>query len=230
MSTPVSTRIALLALAAAMPIACAEETAGPDAPSAQVASYNPGVVTLEWQQRARELVAAARFNALAGGRLYAGLSVAQHAAIEDVDRLLPADLIDPGTGFGPGGRARYEARRGAVAGASARVLGFIFPTAVNTLEQLLADQGSTGPGEVHPEFTRGVAIGRSAGDAMVEHLKTDGFTAPWTGTVPVGPGLWIPTALPPGGGVLPNVKPYFLTSNSQFRPAPPPAFGSAAFN
>jgi hypothetical protein len=82
---------------------------------------------------------------------------------------------------------------------------------------------------MHRQFTRGVGIGRAAGDAMIAHLKTDGFTAPWTGTVPVGPGLWIPTSLPPGGGVLPNVRPYFLTSNSQFRPAPPPAFGSAAF-
>jgi hypothetical protein len=83
---------------------------------------------------------------------------------------------------------------------------------------------------VHPHFTSGVTAGRVAGDVMVEHLKNDKFTAPWTGTVPVGPGLWIPSSLPPGGGVLPGVTPYFLTSASQVRSAPPPAFGSAAFN
>jgi hypothetical protein len=39
-----------------------------------------------------------------------------------------------------------------------------------------------------------------------------------------GPGLWTTTALPPAGGMLGNVTPYFIESAEQFRPAPPPAY------
>ena len=63
---------------------------------------------------------------------------------------------------------------------------------------------------------------------MTDWAKTDHFTDPWTGTVPTGPGAWKSNG-PPVGAVLGAVAPYFLTSASQFRPAPPPAFGSPAF-
>jgi hypothetical protein len=229
MSTRIPLRIGLLALAAAMPFACAQETTAPVQRAAQVAPFPEGLVTLEWQEQARNLVAANRFNPLAAARVYAALGKAQHQAINQVDKLVLAEGA-LGGGFGPGGRSRFEARRGAVAGASARVLSFLFPAAAGALDQEVLDQGNNGPGQVHPQFSRGVATGRAAGDAMIEHLKTDGFTKPWTGTVPTGPGIWIPSALPPAGGMMPGVTPYFLTSGSQFRPAPPPEFGSVAFN
>jgi membrane-associated phospholipid phosphatase len=89
-------------------------------------------------------------------------------------------------------------------------------------------EGEAGPGNVHPQFTRGFAIGQSKGEAMVNRVMNDRFTAPWTGTVPVGPGMWIANG-PPGAAMLGGVASYFLNSNSQFRSSPPPAFGSAAF-
>src|SRR2546422_11411478 len=61
---------------------------------------------------------------------------------------------------------------------------------------------------------------------------TDGFDQPWTGTVPVGPGLWFSSAKPPQPPVnaqLPGMRPFFLRSADQFRPAPPSAFGSPAY-
>jgi hypothetical protein len=221
-------RIGLLATAAALPFACAQDTTDPGVRSAQVTPFNTEPVTLEWQEQARNLVAANRLSPLAAGRVYAALGMAQYQAIKQVDKLVPAGAAEGG--FGPGGRSRFEARRGAAAGASARVLGFLFPAAAAALDQKVLDQGSDAPGQVHPQFSRGVAAGRDAGDAMIEHLKNDGFTRPWTGTVPTGPGIWVPSALPPAGGVLGAVTPYFMTSGSQFRPAPPPAFGSVAFN
>jgi membrane-associated phospholipid phosphatase len=89
-------------------------------------------------------------------------------------------------------------------------------------------EGNAAPANLHPQFTRGLATGRSTGDNLVARLKGDHFTAPFTGTVPVGSGLWIPNG-PPAGATLGGVTPYFLTSGDQFRPAPPPAFGSAAY-
>lgn len=203
-------------------------TATPDR-SAEVSPAPTGPVTLEWQEQARNLVSANRFNPLAAARAYAALSVAQHGALTEADKLL-ADDEGQSDGFGPGGRSRFEARRGAVAGASARVLGFFFPAAADALNQKLEGEADDGPGQTHPAFQRGVAIGRSAGDAMIERLQNDGFTSPWTGTVPTGPGIFIPVSLPPAGAAFGNVKPYFMTSGSQFRPAPPPPFGSVAFN
>jgi membrane-associated phospholipid phosphatase len=164
---------------------------------------------------------------LAAIRVYAALSVAQYRAVmatpdSDQDGQLPAN------GVGAGGRSALEARRGAVAGASARVLGFLFPSAATALNQRAEAEGEAGPGNVHPHFRRGLDIGEAAGAAIVEHLKADRFTTPWTGTVPVGPGMWTANG-PPAGATFGGVTPYLLNSGAQFRPAPPPAFNSPAF-
>jgi hypothetical protein len=147
---------------------------------------------------------------LAAGRVYAAISVAQYRAAKAAE---PSSLP---------GAAAYEARQGAVAGASVQVLSFLFPAAADSLARTLISASG--------EFARGVAIGRAAGDEMVERLKVDGFTRAWTGTAPTGPGMWTPVTNPPSGVTLGSAVPYFLTSGSQLRPAAPPTFGSAAFN
>jgi membrane-associated phospholipid phosphatase len=164
---------------------------------------------------------------LAAARVLAAVSVAQYQAVlatSDSDQ----DDFAPSNGVGPGGRSALEARRGAVAGASARVLGFLFPAAAGALNERAQAEGEAGPGNVHPHFTRGFVLGEHAGTAMVERLKTDLFTTPWTGTVPVGPGMWIANG-PPAGATFGGVKPYLLTSGAQFRPLAPPSFNSPAF-
>jgi hypothetical protein len=164
-------------------------------------------------------------SALAAGRVYAALAVAQHRAVRTID--FKAESGDNRHGIELRGRSLYEARRGAVAGASQRVLSYLFPAAAASLAQLVAAQGGPDPDS---HFNRSVPVGQTQGDALVVHLQNDGFTKPWTGTVPTGPGMWIPTTLPPGGGMLPFVQSYYMKSNAQFRPPPPPAFGSPAFN
>jgi hypothetical protein len=165
--------------------------------------------------------------------VYAALSVAQERALNRVDRVAPAEgpseIAPWSADIQPGHQAYDDVVRGAIAGASAKVLTFLFPAAERQIERLLIVQGGGASGPLSPEFKQGSAVGRVAGQQLVDHLKNDGFTKPWTGTVPTGAGYWIPSALPPGGGVLPGVTPYFLGSNSQFRPGPPPAFGSPSF-
>ena len=218
-----------LAVVAVLNLGCWQGLAEPVDATAHVAAFEEAPVSLAWHEAARNLVAANRLSAPAAGRMYAALGVAQHRAVKQVDGSVITDGDDP-NGFGIGGRALYEARRGAVAGASARVLAFFFPAAEPSLAQLVTNQAGEGPGEVNPHFTQGVAVGRAAGDVMVVHVQSDGFTAPWNGTVPTGAGIWTPTSLPPGAGMLSFVKSYFMATSSQFRPAPPPAFMSAAFN
>ena len=220
-----------IALAA---VGCAEQGNGPTAPAASSSAesrtrsdFPLTPSSIGWQGQARALVGANNLSPLAATRVYAALSVAQYRAVlsthdSDNDGQLPAN------GIGPGGRAALEAHRGAVAGASARVLSFLFPAAAASLEQRAMAEADATPGAVHPEFTRGLALGRGVGDAMVERLRTDGFTTPWTGTVPTGPGMWIANG-PPAGPTFGGVRPYLLNSGGQFRSPPPPAFGSPAF-
>jgi hypothetical protein len=168
-----------------------------------------------------------RSSPLAAARIYAALSVAQYWAVTTIDGP-DTDGELPANGVGSGGRSLLEARRGAVAGASVQVLSFFFPAAASSLQDLANGQGDATPGEVHPDFTRGLAVGRAAGDVIVARCKTDGFTTPWDGSIRTGPGVWIPTGTP-AGATFGRVKPYLLTSGSQFRAAPPPPFGSPAF-
>src|SRR5262249_60567672 len=54
---------------------------------------------------------------------------------------------------------------------------------------------------------------------------TDPSAVPSTAKPRVGPGLWTPAG-PPAGATLSGMTRYFLTSADEFRPPPPPAFGS----
>ncbi len=208
-------------------VACSDEQL-PTAPSRAILAGPAASAILDWNAQARSLVAANRLSPLAAGRVHAALGMAQYAAVQSIAN--PDFTQLAGGGYGAGGRALFEARRGAVAGASAEVLAFFFPAAASALDQAAADMGEAGAGGVHPEFKRGVASGRTAAAAVIEHCRHDGFTTPWQGPAPTGAGIWIPNSLPPAGGTLGSVTTYFLTSGSQFRPAAPPAFGSAAFN
>jgi membrane-associated phospholipid phosphatase len=199
----------------------------PTGASRSVSSFDLSPATLDWQQQARDLAGANNLSPLAAGRVYAALSAAEYRAvmaIDDVDE----DGTTPSEGLGAGGRSALEANRGAVAGASAEVLTFFFPKSAATFDQLVRTEADAQPGNVHPQFTRGLAIGRGIGDAVVDRAKGDHFTAPFTGTIPVGPGMWIANG-PPAGATLSGMTRYFLTSADQFRPPPPPAFGSPEF-
>jgi membrane-associated phospholipid phosphatase len=181
--------------------------------------FTAGLASPAWQAKAATLVAQAGFNPQTATHAYPLLGVAQYLAVQRAEAQ------------GLGGRAQFEADRGAVAGASAVVLTYLFPSQAQALEDLVATQANAGPGGPHPAFALGEAIGRAVGAGIVVRAQGDGFSAPFTGTIPVGPGFWISNTTPAtiAGGQLPGVTPWFLTSASQFRPGPPPAFGSAAF-
>jgi membrane-associated phospholipid phosphatase len=158
---------------------------------------------------------------LQSAHAYALLGVAQYLAVQNADAAV-----------GSNGRSQLEAERGAVAGASAAVLTYLFPASAQSFEDLVTEQGNAGPGELHPLFTRGEAIGRAVGAEIVTRARADGFGRPINPAPPIGPAFWTTNApgLPVAGGDLPGTTPWFLTSANQFRPGPPPAFGSADFN
>jgi membrane-associated phospholipid phosphatase len=112
-------------------------------------------------------------------------------------------------------------------------LTYQFPASAQALEAMVTAQANAGPGQQHPAFAAGEAIGRAVGAQIVARAIADHFTDANTAVPPVGPGYWTSSAIPPtpvDGGQFKGVTPWFLTSSSQFRPVPHPAFGSPAFN
>jgi len=120
--------------------------------------------------------------------------------------------------------ASGDGREDAVAGAASNVLTYLYPDESLRVGALAAELASPGSSA----FARGAVIGQ----LMVARAESDGSDVVWTGTAPEGPGLWVPT--PPG--FFPPLEPlvgtwrtWNLSSGAQFRPGPPPAYGSAAF-
>jgi membrane-associated phospholipid phosphatase len=104
-----------------------------------------------------------------------------------------------------------------VDGAASTVLAYLFPgSPVGT-----------------PSDEKSFAHGERIAQGLIEEAESDGSGATWTGTAPVGDAFWIPT--PPAFVAAPleplagTWRPWNLRSGSQFRPEPPPAYGSAEF-
>jgi membrane-associated phospholipid phosphatase len=192
-----------------------------------------GLVSPDWQATLTALVAQNHVNPLAAGRAYALLGVAQYRAVQLAEREGHGDA-DHSSDDARSDRAERGNRasdHGAVAGASAVVLSYLFPLQQQAFEDLVTAQRDASPGRSQRSFSRGEAIGRTEGARIVARAKGDGFDKSFTGTIPVGPGFWFSNTAPAtvGGGQMPEVLPWFLTSARQFRPAPPPAFGSPAY-
>jgi hypothetical protein len=224
-----SARIAAAAITLAFLTACATDKSGPTELSSRADAVRNGVPFADglaspvWQAVARTLVSQAAYAPTTAGRAYPFLGVAQYLAVQKAEAAINGE-----------GRVRTESDRGAVAGASAAVLSYLFttPAAAQMIAETLAAQANAGPGQPHPAFAAGEAIGRAVGAEMVARAIGDGFSIFSDPPPPVGPGFWTTNAIgtPVAAGQLPGVRRWFLTSASQFRPVAPPAFGSDVFN
>lgn len=169
-----------------------------------------------WDGVARTLVAQTSSNAFQAIRGYAILGVAQYNAATAAERQKKRNL--------------HPSVRAAIGGASVAALSYLFPGQTSELESLLdaflAREGF--PGSEHEDEVGGEILGREEGGLVVERAKADRFFDPVTVTIPVGPGYWSTATTPTGAG-FGQAKTYLLVSGDQFRPAPPPAFGSPEF-
>lgn len=208
------------ALGAVLVAGCQEPTtpggaAGPLAPRA-VKQWEAGA-TVGWNRIARDMVVEHSTGAAPAIRVYALLSVAQYNAVIAAE--------DARTG------SARPSPAAAVAGASAAVLTYLYPGKEDFLGEQVEAQAAAArwPGEQGTDFAAGEQIGRTVAAGLIARAGTDGFFAPFTGTVPVCPGCWVAGQAPPAFATLGQAKTFFLASGSQFRPVPPPDFGSAAF-
>jgi hypothetical protein len=194
---------------------CGNDAAAPDPVDFASGGRKP-LATLEWNRIAIGMIEKNKPNQQAAQRGMAYLSLAQFVAADSAQHLPPKPI----------------STLGAIAGASAAVLTYLHPADSAAFEaEIQARAAALVPGR-DAAFLAGVTAGRAIGARAVARARSDGFTAPWTGTVPTGPGVWFSSTNPPTAPALPmlgQVKPFFMTAGSQFRPAPPPAFGSPAF-
>jgi len=118
----------------------------------------------------------------------------------------------------------------AIAGASAVVLASFFPDQASYFDTQVA-QANAADADDEADFAAGEALGRAVGAAVLASMATDGFTASVAGVViPICPGCWVSApGVAPVFPLLGQMRPFFLRTGSQFRPGPPPAFGSPPY-
>ena len=216
-------RMLVLGPAALLAAACGSDRPNPTGTTlafSAVKFWEAGA-TVSWNKVASDLAAAAPAPGINIFRLNAYLSLAQFRAAE-------AAQATPGP---------HPPISAAIGGASVAVLNSFFPLNIAQLEATLDAQQASDPwpGAAHADFAAGEAIGRTVGARVLTFAQGDlyGLTDPLippVGPPPVGPGHWIyapPPAIARGGL---GTRPFFLTSQDQLQPPPPPAFGSPAFN
>jgi hypothetical protein len=197
---------------------CAHDTVAPDPAAGADEAFlgRKQLATLEWNRLALSMIAKHKPNQQAALRGMAYLTLAQYGAADAAHRQAPRPTVT----------------LGAIAGASAAVLAYLYPVDAAAFDaEVRAREAALEPGR-QAGFRTGETLGRAIGAKAVALARSDRFDAPWTGTVPSGPGLWFSSAVPPAPPALPMlglVQPFFMSSGNQFRPAPPPAFGSPAF-
>jgi membrane-associated phospholipid phosphatase len=173
-----------------------------------------------WNLRTRAIIGRRGGNSNDAARVFALVSVAQYNAAIAAEEAKS--------------RGEHPSEAGAAAAASAGVLSALYPAEQTFIASALADDATyfpTLPSERDADFATGVAVGQGVATAVLAYAANDGSTRAWTGTVPVGPGLWslTPPATQPQQARWGEIRPWFLASGDQFRPATPPLFGSPEF-
>jgi membrane-associated phospholipid phosphatase len=193
-----------------------------------------------WLEDAMQFVAARAKDPPLASRNYALVSVAMYDAVvaawhwkDRYDREAPdGDLL-----FAPPADPSYPSEHAAIAGAASRVLEYLYPEEPAPRLERQAEEiassrvkaGISRPSDVEA----GLELGRAVAERVIAYAERDGASRRWDGSRPPHtPAYWDP---PPGSAARP-VQPlagtwrtWVLRSGDQFRPPPPPRFGTSAF-
>ena len=210
---------------------CTDQSTAPS-----IAPLQPSIALERDAKKISEIVASVRWNGIARGLVatqapafqppkmgqQAALRALTYVSLAQYNAVVAAEKADEND--------THPSEQGAVAGASAAVLTYLFPSAATFIEAQVAEQEAAPgqPGEGHTNFDAGVQIGRGVGADVVAHAKTDGFDLPWNGTLGTDIGGWINIG-PPVFPRLGEMRTFFMTSGKQFRPGPPPFSPSPKF-
>lgn len=125
----------------------------------------------------------------------------------------------------------YPSEQAVAAGAAAAVLAYLFPDqAVNVAN--MANEAATSrvmAGVAFPsDVFSGLDLGQTVGTAVIAYAQADGSNQVFSGSFPPAPGVW--SSATPVAPLAGSWKPWVLNTAHDYRPGPPPAFGSDAAN
>lgn len=214
---------------------------------AAITRWGSGLALIPWSSLAGEVSAEFKIGGMPQNRFMAIYHTALHDAViaawdAQVAHARPSpgatsDEITPAAGIDPA-RPSFPSEHAAVAGAAATVLAYLIPDAASGRFDALAAEAAesriAAGAAFRSDVEAGLALGQAVGEKAVARAKGDGADAEWDpATMPTGPGLWQPT--PPAFVETPFAPlagaqlTWVMTSGDQFRPAPPPEYGSAAW-
>ena len=210
------TSFAIVALAVIAMCGCAQQPERASGGAAMPPAPSPWALassTLRWNDYACELIARNQVGQFPASRTLAYLNLAINNAI----------VV-----------ARQNGRKpdGAAAGAAAAVLAYAFPKDETAINARLAGETAAIGAEGRADFAAGVELGRTAAADIIAAAKTDRSDLAWAGPPPSGNDKWssrAQPARPPLGPRLGEMRPFFLTTGSEFRAPPPPPYDSAEF-
>lgn len=205
--------------------------------------YSAVPATQRWNELTFALARAEKQSTNSQARLAAIVHTALHDAViatwrakyqfnrispgQAASDLIPASLI---TGAVAEPEPSYPSEHAAIAGAAVGVLTSFFPKQGTNLKAMAAELGQTRlimGANYRSDIDAGFALGQAVAQKALARAAADGSATKWTGTIPSGPGLWVgKDPLEPLQGTW---KPWCMTRGDQFRPGPPPAYGSPEF-
>ena len=173
-------------------------------------------VITDWNEKAVALVAKHRMLPPQAERVIASVHVAMFDAVNSIaPRYRPyLVLATPPKG---------ASKEAAAAVAAGTVLAGLIPEETEALNTAMASYLATiSQGAAKSD---GIKIGQDVAARIVAERKVDGSDAPDAYRPKTRPGMYVPTPIT-ASSMWPNVKPFAMTSPSQFRPAPPIALKS----
>jgi hypothetical protein len=173
-------------------------------------------VIADWNAKAVDFVVAHKMLPPPAERIVAMAQLAMFDAVNSIDRKYRPYLTQLPA-------APTVSKEAAAAAAAGAVLAGVDPQTQGDVKTMLTAYLAAIPDSAAK--TEGIALGEAVAAKMLEARADDGANAPDTYRPRTTPGVYVPT-IPTAAPQWPNVKPFALTSGSQFRPPPPIALTS----
>jgi membrane-associated phospholipid phosphatase len=190
-----------------------------------------GDAVIFWNGQTNRAIQATSTDPFRASRALALESIAVFDTVRSIAGA-PSFLIQlPGPRDAAPGAVTGVSTGAAVAGAAHKILSRLFPTLRSELDLALTANLANEPSG--PARDRAMAIGEAVAEAVYAARDQDGWNVSAPMRMGTGPGEWRPTPprfLPPLDPQWSTLTPFVLTRPEQFRPAVPPAPGSAALH
>jgi hypothetical protein len=174
-------------------------------------------VITDWNEKAVAFVTKHRMLPPQAERVMASVHVAMFDAVNAIERRYRPYRVTLSA-------AKDTSKEAAAAVAAGTVLAGLHPKDAEELNSLMgAYLASIPQGTAKSE---GIKLGQEVAAKIVADRKADGADAPDAYRPKTKPGVYVPTPIT-ASSMWPNVKPFAMTSPSQFRPQPPVALTSA---